>query len=326
MKFFNAIKSLFHKPEMSDSERAAHDLALHPRLQEVIRYVETVPEGRALIDLARKMNCPISYDSRLKKQGMYAVFRSEPDEKVFEIAVDPSFSIPLQVSYLCHELRHLQQFSELPDIERFSSLAPQLQRIALRFQEADAHVFQMHMAKKIGLATGLRIPFRSGSGEAPYDLKIRNQSKDKRADKNKSVLQFMLKLIVHAPKVIKLIRHFAAYRFPLGHYNPFERYREGVNPEALFRDFQYGVGGHIYDSRHDQTFDEAVKRLPKGSLSAVFNEKSFKGIVDFKKMCRLGVDDSAPSYLKGTETENIKFVGQCIGRKNFKKDAAYMQA
>lgn len=321
MKF---LTKLFFRPDMSESEQAAHDLALQPQLQKVIDYVESVPEGRELIALAKKMNCPIRYDSRLRKQGMYAVIRSAPSENDFGISVDPSFSIPVQVSYLCHELRHLQQFSELPDLERFSSLAPHLQRIALRFQEADAHVFQMHMAKKIGRATGLRIPFRSGSGVPPYDLDRKN--KGKTGDENKSKLRLILKMILHAPKVVKLLLHAASQKFPLGHYNPLERFRDGVNPLALFRDFQYGHVGSAYDGIHDKTFDEAVKKFPKGTLSTVFNEKSFKGVVDFKKMCRLGVNENAPSYLEGTETANIRFVGKCIGKKKFKKDAAYMRA
>lgn len=292
---------------MSEEARIEHDRL---SLKAVIGYVESVPEGRALIALAKEWNCPISYDYEFKKQDSTGGYiRHESTEKIFQIAINPNKPIPRQVLSLCHELRHLQQFTEITDYEKFCKLSPPLARIARRVYEADAYVFQMHMAKKIGRETGLKIPFRSGDGSPLF----KNHTK-------KSKHSILLKLVNVTRFALRELMH----QEYMGQYNPMERFRDDVNWKGLFADFQYSATAFKYDAIHDSTFQEDAKEYSGKQLNEKFNQKSFRDVVNFSDMCRQGVNKDAPCYMNADHIDLVKFVGESISNYKFKKDRALM--
>jgi hypothetical protein len=125
------------------------------RLQRLTRAVAAVPEGKALLQLARKLRCPVLFGN-LPDNDMIAGLCCAPRPDggfSYRIHLNEKTTDAQLILKLAHELRHLWQFSLYPP-EKSLRLSVPMRLLHQRVLEGDAFAFETFFDK--ARRTGLR--------------------------------------------------------------------------------------------------------------------------------------------------------------------------
>lgn len=128
----------------------------HDRLQWIKNKLALVPEGAAVLELARLSNATIEFDDTLPysengKKGTRGRFLTT-DGGVIAITLNPHFPDTILVGTLAHELRHLWQHTKANFTEKYK-LKPIDMLAFMRLIEGDANAFAALVTTKINKAT-----------------------------------------------------------------------------------------------------------------------------------------------------------------------------
>lgn len=112
------------------------------RLTALKQAVAAVPEGRALLQLARAARCGIRFGG-LPDDDMVAALRCrvEDDAVRYSIHLSPAATQAELAAKLAHELRHLWQMTVFP-VEKTLRLSVPMRLQLTRVLEGDAHAFE----------------------------------------------------------------------------------------------------------------------------------------------------------------------------------------
>jgi len=117
------------------------------RLKAVLDDVTLVPEGAALLQLARQLKCPIAFDGSIdrNKAGLISL---RTGKTRYRIDLNPRMDNAALTVALAHELRHLWQYQVFPP-QRAFGLSAQLQLAYTRVVEGDAFAFQDYFTQRL---------------------------------------------------------------------------------------------------------------------------------------------------------------------------------
>jgi hypothetical protein len=138
-----SLRDFFNPAAAQRRLDAAHDLLLR------------VEEGRELLQIAQRDGYTISLNKDLKRKFESANMNAF--NKTIEVS--PNMSTAEMAHMLCHELRHVWQFSTAPDLYKKLSLSFEDALAVQRLAEGDAFVFTAYLSKKIRQQTGVKVPY-----------------------------------------------------------------------------------------------------------------------------------------------------------------------
>ncbi|MDE1153465.1 MAG: hypothetical protein PW788_13090 [Micavibrio sp.] len=144
------------------------------QLKAVLAEVSLVPEGKALLKLARALKCPITFNSGIdrNKAGIIRLMNGKTEwsgtggvtlrgRPRYRIDLNPRVDNAQLAVALAHELRHLWQYQTFPP-QRAFGLSAGLQIAYTRMVEGDAFAFQDYFTQRLAET-------KSGAATAAFD-------------------------------------------------------------------------------------------------------------------------------------------------------------
>lgn len=244
------------------------------RIARMKALVASVPEGKALLELAEREKVKIGFDSKLMGRVLAAEIRNllPRGGETTEIALNPYLRGKSLTTSLAHELRHLWQSRQLDNVEKMNSTTFENAAAFKRLLEADAFVFQNYMAAEIQKATGVRMPWRASPGRS-----------------------FLGEWLVRSD------------RQPENPSSPAEL-------KKLYDSFMASAVAGRYDSESFDILDRVAGRVAREDTSGkplkvrlreIFNNASFKEVADLSKIPVIGTGENAVKYLGEVDTDKL---------------------
>lgn len=270
MNIIRAIKSLYKDWEIK-------------RIIRMNRLIASVPEGRALLDLALKEGLDIYFDPSLMRRGTSGEMRDGvPGQRptlMRGIALNPFLGTRHLTVTLAHELRHFWQLRQLEHPEKLMRLSFENAIAFQRVMEGDAFAFQNFMVARIRAATGVKLHFDlSPDTRNPFRLPFDVAPLPDKAD---------------SPQMMKTL------------FDNFQRSSMAENYDGrVIAMFRRAAAYFTKKAEKDPNLAAQIK-ADNGLLRFQFNQAAFDEVGDIRRLMRYGVDDKAPSYTDATDSDAV---------------------
>ncbi len=140
------------------------------RINRAARLIASVPEGAALLDLAKNEGFGFKFRPSITFTALGNMRNGAkyPDDKT-EIQLNIFLPHQQTVRTMAHELRHLWQMRNIADHRMMNNLSFDRSASLIRLLEGDAFVFENYLMAKISSATGIALPVSNPAGTFAAD-------------------------------------------------------------------------------------------------------------------------------------------------------------